>query len=57
MDFVSSATNIGSKLSELYGDYERGKSARLGQYKGAGNVRQLGHYSSKTNKELGIYHG
>jgi len=57
MDFVSSAANIGSKLSEVYSDYERGKSARLGQYKGAGNVRQLGHYSSKTNKELGIYHG
>lgn len=56
MDFVSSATNIGSKLSELYGDYERGKSARLGQYKGANDMKKLGHYS-KSGKALGIYHG
>jgi len=57
MDPISSVVGLANKASEVYGDYERGKQVRLGSYKGPNNVRQLGHYSSKTNKELGIYHG
>ena len=57
MDPITTAANIGEKLSEVYSDYKAGKAVRLGSYKGAENTRQLGHYSSKTNKELGIYHG
>jgi hypothetical protein len=56
MDFVSSAANIGSKLSEVYSDYERGKQTRLGSYKGPNNIKEMGHYS-KSGKHLGIYHG
>lgn len=56
MDYIGAASTIGSKLSELYGDYERGKSARLGQYKGANDIKKLGCYS-KSGKALGIYHG
>ena len=56
MNYIGAASTIGNKLSELYSDYERGKSARLGQYKGSNDMKKLGHYS-KSGKALGIYHG
>ena len=40
-----------------YSDYQRGKQMRLGSYKGVDNVKQMGHYNSKTGKRLAIYHG
>jgi len=44
------------KVGELYSDYKRGRSVRLGTYKGSENVKQLGHYDA-SGKKLGIYHG
>ena len=44
------------KVGELYSDYKRGRSVRLGTYKGSANVKQLGHYDA-SGKKLGIYHG
>jgi hypothetical protein len=56
MDFIGGALNLGEKIGEVYGDYKAGKAVRLGNYKGADNVKQLGHYDAK-GKKLGIYHG
>lgn len=55
MDFIGGAVNLAEKVGEVYGDYKTGKAVRLGQYKGANNVKQLGHYSSATGTRLGIY--
>ena len=56
MDFIGGAVNLAEKAGEIYGDYKTGKAVRLGNYKGSGNVKQLGHYS-KSGTHLGIYHG
>ena len=56
MDFLGSAVGLAEKAGEAYGDYKTGKAVRLGQYKGADNVKQLGHYDAK-GKQHGIYHG
>ena len=56
MDFIGSAIGLADKVGEIYGDYKTGKQVRLGQYKGAGDVKQLGHYNKK-GQLLGIYHG
>lgn len=48
------------KLAEVargaYNDYQSGRHLRLGQYKGNESSKKLGHYSTSTNKRLGIYH-
>lgn len=56
MNFIGAASSLADKVGEVYGDYKTGKAVRLGQYKGSDNVKQLGHYSSKTGARLGIYH-
>ena len=43
------------KVGELYSDYKRGRSVRLGTYKGSANVKALGHYDALNAKRLGIY--
>ena len=55
MDYVGLAKGAVEKVGEVYGDYQRGKQVRLGEYGGAGNVKKLGHYNDK-GKKLGIYH-
>ena len=56
MDVIGTATSLAEKASEAYGDYQRGKQVRLGQYGGTENIKKMGHYSSKTGKRLAIYH-
>ena len=56
MDFIGTAANLVDKVGEAYTDYKTGKSVRLGNYKGSGNIKQLGHYDGKGTA-LGIYHG
>lgn len=56
MDYVGLVKGAAEKVGEVYGDYQRGKQVRLGEYSGAGNVKNLGHYNNKGRK-LGIYHG
>ncbi len=53
MDFATTSAVVANKLSELYGDYERGKTMRLGQYNGMPK-KQFGH-SNKNVKRLGVY--
>lgn len=53
MDFVSTSATVANKVSELYGDYQRGRNLRLGQYNGMPH-KQLGH-SNKNVKRLGVY--
>jgi hypothetical protein len=53
MDFVSTSATVANKLSEIYGDYSRGKTLRLGQYNGLPQ-KQFGH-SNKNVKRLGVY--
>ena len=57
MDFVTPAISLLNKGSEIYSDYDTGRSVRLGKYKGGNDVKNIGHYSSKTGKRLAIYHG
>lgn len=57
MDYIGLAKSTAEKVGEVYNDYSRGRQVRLGEYGGAGNVKNLGHYSVKTGKKLGIYHG
>lgn len=56
MDFLGTASNLVEKANEVYGDYQKGKQVRLGQYSGNENIKKMGHYSSKTGKRLAIYH-
>ena len=51
MDYIGGAVGIAEKVGEVFGDYKRGRSKRLGSY----NVRQFGHYDQSG--KLGIYHG
>jgi len=55
MDFLSGAMGVAEQVGEVFGDYKRGRSMRLGQYKGPNNTKQLGHYDA-SGKKLGIYH-
>lgn len=57
MDYINALNTAYEKGSEIFSDYQRGKQVRLGQYKGVENVKQIGHYNSKTGKRLAIYHG
>lgn len=50
---IERAYNVGS---EILGDYQRGRKARLGSYKGTDDMKMIGHYNRK-GKRLGIYHG
>jgi hypothetical protein len=54
MDFVSTSATVANKLSELYGDYQRGRTLRLGQYNGSPG-KQMGHYNKNNVKRLGVY--
>lgn len=54
MDFIGGAINLAEKAGEIYGDYKTGKQVRLGNYKGSGNVKQLGQYG-KPRTMLGVY--
>ncbi len=56
MDVIGSAISLAEKAGEVYGDYQKGKQVRLGQYGGTENIKKMGHYSSKTGKRLAIYH-
>jgi len=56
MDYISGITSLAENVGTAYGDYKTGKAVRLGQYKGAENLKQIGHYNSQ-GKRLGIYHG
>ena len=51
---VAPAVAIGEKLYEMYGDYERGKSVRLGKYNGYSGKKMLGMYN-REGKRLGVY--
>lgn len=55
MDFIGNLQRAYEVGSQAFGDYERGKKVRLGQYKGPDNIKKLGHYN-KQGKKLGIYH-
>jgi hypothetical protein len=55
MDYLGLVKGAVEKGGEIYGDYQRGKQIRLGEYSGAGNVKNLGHYNNR-GKKLGIYH-
>lgn len=35
---------------QAYGDWERGRSIRLGRYAGANNVKELGKYKSPMRR-------
>ena len=57
MDFI--ASNLPKAMSmarEAYSDYQVGRKVRLGSYRGAGEVKALGHYN-KQGRRLAIYHG
>lgn len=56
MDILSGLNTAYNVGSEMLGDYQRGKEARLGSYKGSNDVKKIGHYNIK-GKRLGIYHG
>lgn len=56
MDILSGLEKVYNVGSEVLGDYQRGRQVRLGQYTGASDVKQIGHYNKK-GKRLGIYHG
>lgn len=56
MEYAGLIKGAIEKGGEIYGDYQRGKQVRLGEYGGAANVKNLGHYN-KSGKKLGIYHG
>lgn len=45
MDFVSGAISLAEKAGEAYGDYKRGRSVRLGTYKGCNGMKQFGNYN------------
>jgi hypothetical protein len=53
MEFATTSALVANKLSEVYGDYQRGKTMRLGSYNGMPS-KQLAH-SNKNVKRLGIY--
>ena len=55
MDHIGGAVGIAEKVGEVFGDYKRGRSMRLGQYSGPNNVKKIGHYD-QMGKKLGIYH-
>lgn len=57
MDTLSLVKNVYDIGSQALSDYQVGKQVRLGNYNGVNNIKQLGHYSKKTGKRLGIYHG
>ena len=57
MDMLSAVPQALQAVYQGVGDYQRGKQMRLGSYKGVDNVKQMGHYNSKTGKGLAIYHG
>jgi len=56
MDILSGLETAYNTGSEIFGDYQRGKKMRLGQYNGADNIKKIGHYN-KQGRRLGIYHG
>ena len=56
MDYLGLIKGAVEKGGEIYGDYQRGRSIRLGEYGGAGNVKNLGVYNKKR-KHLGVYNG
>ena len=39
MDYIGLAKSATEKVGEIYGDYQRGKQVRLGEYGGDGNVK------------------
>jgi len=53
MEFATTSAAVANKLSEIYGDYSRGRNLRLGNYNGMPS-KQLAH-SNKNVKRLGIY--
>lgn len=57
MDMLSAVPQALQAAYQGYSDLQRGRQMRLGSYKGVANVKQMGHYDSKTNKRLAIYHG
>lgn len=57
MDVLSGLEKAYNTGSEIFGDYQRGKKIRLGQYNGVDSVKKLGHYKVGSGKRLGIYHG
>lgn len=57
MDMVNTASSLLNTAGQAYGDFERGRNIRLGQYQGHENIKKMGHYSAKTGKKLAIYHG
>lgn len=56
MDMLNGAVSLAEKAGEVYSDYQRGRSVRLGQYGGHENIKKMGHYSAKTGRRLAIYH-
>lgn len=55
MDFLTTAKEVAGKFGEVYGDYQRGRKARLGIYSKQG-MKRLGHYDAQ-GRRLAIYHG
>lgn len=56
MDILSGVQKAYEVGSEIFGDYQRGKKMRIGQYKGSEDVKKLGHYN-RQGRRLAIYHG
>lgn len=56
MDYINAIKTAYDVGTQAIGDYQRGKQIRLGQYNGADNIRQIGHFN-KQGKRLAIYHG
>ena len=52
---MESLVGVAEKVGEVFSDYKRGRSMRLGTYNGPNNVKKLGHYDA-NGKRLGIYH-
>ena len=54
MNAIATATSLAEKASEIYGDYQRGKKARMGMYAGPEATSKMGHYN-KPCKCMGKY--
>ena len=54
MNAIATATSLAEKASEIYGDYQRGKKARMGMYAGPESTSKMGHYN-RPCKCMGKY--
>lgn len=50
MDMLSAVAKGVQTAGQAYGDWERGRSMRLGRYAGVSNVKELGKYKSPMRR-------